>query len=138
MAAHLINIAHAVACFVRMRPIEQPTMHCFHYAQVCAALPVQIVLVLTVLIWLLGWLPVAAGVAVMAAIVPLAVVVTLVLSKVRVRILECTDARVRLISEVPLPVSPAWLLSSRHMPGRACLAAACLILDNGMSCRLVL
>lgn len=63
-------------------------------------LPLQILLVLALLTWILGWAPVLAGLIALLCVVPLASFVTWGFSHVRVKVLECTDARVRLISEV--------------------------------------
>ena len=58
--------------------------------------------------WLLGWVSVAAGIAVLIVAVPVATVITWLLSVVRVKLLACTDSRVKLISEVCSHIY-AWL-----------------------------
>ena len=86
---------------------------------------VQIVLVLVILVKLLGWIAVGAGVGLLLCAIPLASLNTWGLSTVRVRLLACTDARVKLISEVIshacLPQSPNMLATSGHMTSCACM-----------------
>ena len=48
----------------------------------------------------MGWMAVGSGLAVILLALPVAGLVTLCFSKARVRLLDCTDARVRLIAEV--------------------------------------
>ena len=75
----------------------------------------QIMLVLGVLVWLLGWIPVAAGLTVLLCLIPLATLSTMGFSHVRVKVLECTDARVRLISEVRCPNGHAALAGTQRL-----------------------
>lgn len=60
----------------------------------------QIILTLLVLVRILGWIAVGSGMLVILLAIPLASLITFIFSKVRVKLLECTDSRVKLISEV--------------------------------------
>ncbi|KAK9813623.1 hypothetical protein WJX73_000516 [Symbiochloris irregularis] len=71
-----------------------------HGANMVWDAPFQILLVLGLLTWILGWQPVLAGLVALLCVVPLSTLVTWGFSHARVKVLECTDARVRLISEV--------------------------------------
>ena len=72
---------------------------------------VQILLVLTLLLRLLGWLPTLAGFLLLLCLLPLAAKVNVLLADSQVRLLDFSDARVKLISEVAatcaLHVQPA-------------------------------
>ena len=73
-------------------------LHCCPCCNVCVSVP-QIALLLAVLVRLMGWIAVAAGMGMLLIGIPAAGIITWALSIVRVRLLESTDSRVKLISE---------------------------------------
>ena len=64
---------------------------------------VQMIFVLALLMRMVGWVAASAGVLLLLCLLPVAARINVYLARVQVTMLDCTDARVKLISEASTP-----------------------------------
>ena len=79
----------------------------------------QIVFVLLLLAQLLGWVPVAVGMVLLLCLLPLAAWLNIRISRTQARMYNCTDARVKLISEASRTKPCTHTLTHTHARAEA-------------------